>query len=50
MHYSPDKTVIVVGSNGVIYVFDDREMEVNDDYLLRDVRAHDADIVAVSVV
>ena len=33
--YSPDKTIIVVGSSGDIYILDDRDNIVSDDYLLR---------------
>ena len=33
--YSPDKTIIVVGSSGDIYILDDRDNVVSDDYLLR---------------
>ena len=33
--YSPDKTIIVVGSSGDIYILDDRDNFVTDDYLLR---------------
>ena len=29
--YTHDKTIIVVGSNGVIYVFDDRQTDVQVD-------------------
>ena len=29
--YTRDKTIIVVGSNGVIYVFDDRQTDVQVD-------------------
>ena len=46
--YTPDKTILVVGTNGGLYVYDDRLTDVKEDYLLRDTRTHEADIVACS--
>jgi hypothetical protein len=46
--YTPDKTIITIGSNGTIYVYDDRQTLVGDDYLLRDTRTHEADLVAAT--
>ena len=46
--YTPDKTILVVGANGGLYVYDDRLTDVKEDFLLRDTRTHEADIVACS--
>ena len=33
--YSPDKTIIVIGSIGDIYIYDDRDVIITEDFLLR---------------